>query len=288
MSEVNVTRGMKKRTINEIISKKIDKWIDTVDDPILKVRIRPAVIVTGGSITSMLLGEMPNDFDVYFSDITLAADLAKYYAEKMTNLETFVITPRGDNSGVCLEVKHKNLIAADATFNIDAMTSAETGKYEPLFISANAITLSDKIQLIFRFVGDPDTLHENYDFVHTKNYWTESNGVVFNSAALAATLSKELVYTGSRYPLCSMFRIKKFIKRGWTITAGDMLKIAWDINELDLKNIDVLKEQLIGVDYMYFIDLIRRMELDKEEKNIWDRAYIMDMIDLVFRGENDD
>ena len=86
MSEVNVTRGMKKRTINDIISKKIDKWIATIDDPALKVRIWPAVIVTGGSITSMLLGEMPNDFYVYFSDITLATDLAKYYAAKMSNL----------------------------------------------------------------------------------------------------------------------------------------------------------------------------------------------------------
>ena len=90
MSEVNVTRGMKKRTINDIISKKIDKWIATIDDPALKVRIQvriwPAVIVTGGSITSMLLGEMPNDFYVYFSDITLATDLAKYYAAKMSNL----------------------------------------------------------------------------------------------------------------------------------------------------------------------------------------------------------
>jgi hypothetical protein len=154
------------------------------------------------------------------------------------------------------------------------MTSVDTEKYEPLFISANAITLSDKIQLIFRFVGDPDVIHENYDFVHTKNYWTNANGVVFNGAALAATLAKELVYTGSKYPLCSMFRIKKFIERGW-------------INELDLKNVDVLKEQLIGVDYMYFLDLIRKMEQNKEENNIWDRAYIMDLIDLVFRGEND-
>jgi hypothetical protein len=287
MSEVNVPRGMKKRTINDIISKKIDKWIKTVDNEQLRIRIRPAVIVTGGAITSMLLGEIPNDFDVYFSDITLATDLAQYYAAKMTNLETFVITPRGDNSGVCLEVKHKNFITADSTFNFNVMTSVDTEKYEPLFISANAITLSDKIQLIFRFVGDPDVIHENYDFVHTKNYWTNANGVVFNGAALAATLAKELVYTGSKYPLCSMFRIKKFIERGWTITAGDMLKIAWDINELDLKNVDVLKEQLIGVDYMYFLDLIRKMEQNKEENNIWDRAYIMDLIDLVFRGEND-
>jgi hypothetical protein len=37
-------------------------------------------------------------------------------------------------------------------------------KYRPVFFSSNAITLSDKIQLVTRFYGDADKIHENFDF----------------------------------------------------------------------------------------------------------------------------
>jgi hypothetical protein len=45
--------------------------------------------------------------------------------------------------------------------------------------------------------------------------------------------------------------MKKFIQRGWT-NAGEILKMLFQVSELDLKNIEVLEEQLIGVDVAYF------------------------------------
>src|SRR3546814_2013322 len=49
--------------------------------------------------------------------------------------------------------------------------------YRPVFVSTNAITLSDKIQIVLRFYGEADAIHENYDFVHCTNYWTsKENG----------------------------------------------------------------------------------------------------------------
>jgi len=44
-------------------------------------------------------------------------------------------------------------------------------KYSPVFISSNAITLSDDIQIIVRFYGSPSEIHDTYDFVHTKAYY---------------------------------------------------------------------------------------------------------------------
>src|SRR3546814_4892538 len=43
--------------------------------------------------------------------------------------------------------------------------------YRPVFMSTNAITLSDKIQIVLSFYGEADAIHENYDFVHCTNYW---------------------------------------------------------------------------------------------------------------------
>ena len=62
---------------------------------------------------------------------------------------------------------------------------------------------------------------------------------------------------GSKYPLCSIIRTRKFIQRGYTINAGQYLKMAMQLNELDLKDVSVLQDQLIGVDSAYFDMVIR-------------------------------
>ena len=104
--------------------------------------------------------------------------------------------------------------------------------------------------------------------------------MLFRSAAMESTLSKELKYIGSLYPICSMFRLKKFIKRGWTITAGEMLKIAWDINKLDLSKIDILQDQLVGVDAAYFNQIINILK--SESNQSIDRTYIFELVNRVF------
>ena len=98
---------------------------------------------------------------------------------------------------------------------------------------------------------------------------------------MEATLTKELKYVGSRYPICSLFRLKKFIRRGWTITAGETLKIAWDINKLNLMDREILYDQLCGVDAAYFHEIIAAL------KGVGDieRTYLFELINRVFDGE---
>ena len=152
-------------------------------------------------------------------------------------------------------------------------------KYRPVFFSSNAITLSDKIQIVTRFYGDAAQIHSNFDFVHATNYWTSEEGkVVFSIEAYEACHNKELIYTGSKYPVCSLFRMRKFISRGFTITAGEILKIAMNINEFDLTSVRVLRDQLIGVDSAYFNSLIFSI---KNKVNI-DRLYLTTIINKMF------
>jgi hypothetical protein len=145
-------------------------------------------------------------------------------------------------------------------------------------MTTNAITLTDQIQIVLRFVGPANEIHKNYDFVHTTNYFTESEGAILNQPALESILARELKYVGSLYPICSVFRIKKFIQRGWTITAGEMLKIAWDISKLNLNDREVLQDQLTGVDAAYFNQLISML---KEGEEI-DRTYLFELVNRVF------
>lgn len=152
-------------------------------------------------------------------------------------------------------------------------------KYRPVFMSTNAITLSGKIQIVIRFYGEPDKIHENYDFVHCTNYW-DSGKLVLKQPALEALLARELKYVGSKYPLCSIIRMRKFIKRGWSITAGQILKMAMQLNELDLKNIATLREQLTGVDVAYFQQVLHLLEAKNTEKV--DTTYLLEIIDRMF------
>ena len=132
----------------------------------------------------------------------------------------------------------------------------KANKYRPVFISENAITLSNKIQIITRFYGEPDKIHNNYDFVHANCYYDFKNkNLVTPAEALTSLLSRTLVYKGSLYPIASVFRTKKFINRGWRITAGQQIKMMWQISELDLTNYDIIKEQLTGVDQAYLYTL---------------------------------
>lgn len=167
----------------------------------------------------------------------------------------------------------------------DDLESEVKGKYRPVFLSSNAITLSNRIQLVIRFYGDAEEIHSNYDFAHCTNYWESGNKkLTLRPQALESLLSKNLVYSGSKYPLCSIIRMRKFIKRGWHINAGQILKMIMQVNELDLKDIAVLEDQLVGVDSAYFMQLIEALESKQKSDESFEinTNYVCSIIDRIF------
>ena len=85
---------------------------------------------------------------------------------------------------------------------------------------------------------------------------------------------------GSKYPLCSLVRSRKFIQREWTINAGQYLKMAMQIHDLDPHNFDVLKEQLVGMDMAYFQQVLELIK-DKDPAKL-NTAYLIEIIDRIF------
>jgi len=166
-------------------------------------------------------------------------------------------------------------------------TPSDKPKYRPVFLSGNAITLSDGIQLVTRFIGEPEVIHKYYDFVHCTCYWSSwDSKIVLPAAALEAIITKELRYVGSLYPLCSIIRIRKFVARGWHINAGQILKMCFQLGEMNLKSIPVLEDQLTGVDAAYFVQILDRLKAkqleDGTEGQPIDGTYLMTIIDRLF------
>lgn len=318
MNAYSVTRGKKPKTISAIIRKKVDDWVDSIEDDAVKELVKCNTIVTGGCIASMLLGEPVNDYDVYFRNRETAIAVAKYYTKRFEvknkhGIDCAIYVDETKDDRVSVVIQSSGVASEDGTEkeykyfegrpsdeageyvagvmgDPDAQTEDEMAevaqgiesgpKYRPVFMSSNAITLSHKIQIVLRFYGEPDDLHENYDYVHCMNYWDAKGGLVLRQKSLEALLSRELRYVGSKYPICSLIRMRKFIARGWTINAGQVLKMAMQVGQLDLENPDVLQEQLTGVDVAYFIELIGKVkEKDPEKVNA---AYLTEVIDRVF------
>lgn len=293
------------------------EWWETIEDEALRSIVQHETIVTGGCIASMLLGETVRDFDVYLGTHTTVKRVAEYYLKKFqegrNEDEKRPIHIEDDGTRVRIVVKSAGVASeGDDELNyryfeqqapeeaqdyvgevftdageIEALHEqcensalSQTDRYRPVFLSTNAITLSDRVQVILRFYGDAEEIHSNYDFVHCTNYWTKKTGVELNSAAMEALLTKELRYVGSKYPVCSVMRIRKFIERGWTINAGQILKACMQISALDLTDIKVLEDQLTGVDVAYFIEVIEKMK-EKDETRV-DQTYLLEILDRMF------
>lgn len=162
------------------------------------------------------------------------------------------------------------------------MAEEDQNKYLPLFLSQNAISLDNDVQIVLRFSGKVKEIHRTFDFMHATNYFTFKDGLVLKKKSLESIITKDLKYQGSLYPLTSIIRIKKFINRGWTINAGEILKILFQVSELNLKDIKVLEEQLIGVDVAYFSTLIEILRgTDPKKLNA---QYLNSIIDKVFNS----
>lgn len=293
---------MNEKRIVQRLNIETKKWVETIQDEELKDKVRSNVVIAGGAITSLLEGETPNDYDVYIKDFDVLVELANYYAElwnkdgrhkSKVTIQVDVPEPEGDvetskvicfitSEGVAGEEEEITKASAGTEANIEVEEN-EVADYRPVFFTDNAISLKGKIQLVLRFWGEPEKVISSFDYVHCTNYFDRGNqDLHISKDALMSILNKQLKYVGSQFPICSLFRMRKYMERGYTISAGEILKMAFQISNLDLTDINVLREQLIGVDTTYMIDLVDRLEQAQENNVDIDYTYVVDLIDEIF------
>lgn len=313
---------MNRKHINAQLCKVFNQFLESIENQEIKELLEKGTIITGGAIVSLLQGEKPHDYDLYFKDFKTCFKLTEYFVNMFNDkkkdkvavvkIQTSKKLIEGVEKWISFDDALKEIsenreprikvfiqsegVAADEEFEDDEMQTnitpetnieevEETPKYKPKFLTSNAISLSGKIQLVIRFYGDPEKIHENYDFVHCTNYWTSwDRKVSLKLEAMEAIINKELIYVGSKYPLCSIIRTRKFINRGWTINAGQYLKMCMQLNELDLKNVQVLEDQLVGVGSAYFKMLINALaEKQKADDDFKvSSSYVAAIVDKIF------
>ncbi len=165
--------------------------------------------IAGGSIASLLLKEPVNDWDITFSNIS--------------DVDRAIAWSRAD--------KNVNVIC-------------ET----PNAVTIKCAEIEQPIQLIRVVTGEPRDIIQTFDYVHTTNFYNIRDGLVINTAAASSLLQKKLVYVGTKYPVAALFRLRKFLSRGWTIDVSQIIKMALQISDLNLRDPQVFSEQVRGVD----------------------------------------
>ena len=116
--EQNVKRGFKRKTIEATIRGKIKSWLASIEDIELRDQVKSHYIVTGGAITSMLLGDLPNDYDIYLDDADIAARLASYYISRLPAVDnamtsTPIVTVPESRDRVEIKVKSAGVAGED-------------------------------------------------------------------------------------------------------------------------------------------------------------------------------
>ena len=302
---------MQRKTIIKVIKNKLEEWLSSITDEKLRQDVRENLLVSGGSITCLFQKLPVNDYDIYIKDMDVLLRLAKYYCSYLVmdgrDRENLIFSHYVKKYGSDLEARSAlklyldqdlsvetiriknlkedqvklNISSAGIKWDVKTEESGEVLKYQVAFLSQNAISLTDDIQIVLRFHGDSSEIHKTFDFIHATNYFTFKEGLVTNVDALESIITKQLRYQGSLYPLTTIIRIKKFLNRGWSITAGEMLKVMFQISELNLRDPEVLEEQLIGVDIAYFSTLINLLRAKPVGVEITSN-YLSNLIDEVF------
>jgi hypothetical protein len=140
METITTKRGMKAKSIKGRIHRKINLWLDSVEDEALRGRLKNGVIVTGGSIASMLLGEEVNDFDIYLRSYDLAKEVAEYYLGKFQQKHRSGIKMSlkvyADGTRVKIVVKSAGVASDEGTENLkdlkvleDQLTGVDTAYF---------------------------------------------------------------------------------------------------------------------------------------------------------------
>jgi hypothetical protein len=139
------------------------------------------------------------------------------------------------------------------------------------FISANALTYHRKVgtrkyqvQLITRFTGSCQEIFDAFDFTVTQAGFDFPTGAfAFGDRFFADMAARKLVFLGSsHFPICAMYRTKKYMKKGFEVPGSTIMHISLSIVRLKIENYKQLKEQLMGIDTMILQNLLKHREFE--------------------------
>jgi hypothetical protein len=220
--------------------------------------------IAGGVIVSVTKEEKVKDYDLFMVTQESARALFRTLVDRMPGGTVFellvgpdAVNPNLKRGTLALNpaVNEKTLEDLIEDFNENCKKfKIKSHKVVPSYLSKNALTLSNGVQLIFRFIGEPKEVFSTFDYEHCKVYWRPNptglllGSVHYEGRSLESLAKNELIYTANtRFVLSAVSRLNKFIKRGWGIAPSSLLSLAVSSSKVKWDNKADLEEELLGI-----------------------------------------
>jgi len=124
-------------------------------------------------------------------------------------------------------------------------------------------------QLICAVFGEVEKIIEDFDFTVCMGAWIpRTTNFYLNEHFLKHLAQKRLCFNvKAEYPICSLWRVLKYTKRGYKLPAIEAIKLALRIHSIKLETHADFKKQLMGIDTIFLSALTDKLgELTPEAK----------------------
>jgi len=238
-----------------------------VPDELWRLLSKNCACIAGGAITAAFSRSRIKDLDVYFQ-------LREHRDQFLKDVQLYILTKGKDHERV-VELTHTD--------------TAVTYKWDKCVL---------QVIIMDRFLK-PDLaeacfsshVFDNFDFtVCMAMYGIKQDQFWFHKDFMHHLASKRLVYnTKSEFPIASLFRVRKYIERGYRISAMEIVKMALKVHSLPLYNFDALANQLRGIDISYLTVVVEELKQRSEEAYDFNTFMIFaeELLEKVAIGEND-
>lgn len=126
-------------------------------------------------------------------------------------------------------------------------------------------------------LGSPEEVLSKFDFTCCMGaYCFKIGEFVLHKDFLLHLSQRKLAYNiNSKFPIASMYRIKKYLKKNFSISGIELIKLSLKINSLNLQTYQNLKEQLMGIDTLFLKPLTDKL-LSKYSRQGYDFTDFME------------
>jgi hypothetical protein len=208
-------------------------------DGIFENAIPDGFFIAGGALTSLFSSIQINDFDFFFFD-----------GKGFDSIESYFKNERGIESS---------------------------------FVTASAISYKingEKVQLIRKIYGSEKQIIDKFDFtICQAAYNPTSKNLILGDDFLYDLARHRLTYLSGEYPIASLRRVNKFIKKGYIFPPIEAIKLALKINDLPIRTYKDLKEQLEGIDTLFLKELTDKY-IEKSDET-YDYKEAIAMMEIV-------
>lgn len=132
--------------------------------------------------------------------------------------------------------------------------------------SALSIVLGGhRVQLVKVLTRTPSEVISSFDFTICQAAFDPDDGFIFGADFFQHLAQRRLVFNvKAEYPICSLYRARKFMKRGFSLSGIEAIKLGLRIHSLKIETYRDLRAQLMGIDTLFLRDLTDSLKGEDE------------------------